>query len=104
AKAMWTKKSPGCGYNGNTTVTVTDDNPVYSPPQPTYEVKFERPEAVTVVFSVTLANTLSVPADALAQIQAAIVIAFAGADGGPRARIGSTLFASRFYAPVANLG
>lgn len=104
ARALWTKKSPGCGYNGNTLVTVTDDNPLYNPPHPTYEVRFERPEAVTVVFLVTLATNQSVPANALALIQAAIVAAFAGADGGPRARIGDTIFASRFYAPIASLG
>lgn len=104
AHALWTKKSPGCGYNGNTLVTVTDDNPLYNPPRPTYEVRFERPEAVTVIFLVTLATNASVPANALAFVQAAIVAAFAGADGGPRARIGDTIFASRFYAPIAALG
>lgn len=104
ARALWTKKSPGCGYNGNTTVTVVDDNPVYNPPQPSYQVQFERPAPATVVFVVTLANNTSVPADAVSQIQAAIIAAFAGSDGGPRARIGNTLFASRFYAPVALLG
>lgn len=104
AKAMWAKKSPGCGYNGNTDVTVLDDNPAYNPPYPSYDVKFERPAAVTVTFLVTLANNQSVPANATALIQSAIVAAFAGADGGPRARIGDTIFASRFYAPVALLG
>jgi len=37
-------------------------------------------------------------------VQNAIIGAFAGADGGPRASIGTTLYASRFYAPVASLG
>src|ERR1700674_916499 len=32
ARAIWTKKAPGCGYNGNTTVAVQDTNPQYSPP------------------------------------------------------------------------
>lgn len=104
AKAMWTKKSPGCGYNGNTTVTVLDDNPAYNPPYPSYQVSFERPAAVTVVFMVTLANNQSVPANATDLIQTAIVAAFAGADGGPRAKIGDTIYASRYYAPVALLG
>jgi hypothetical protein len=104
AKAMWSKKSPGCGYNGNTLVTVEDTNSAYNPPYPSYDVRFERPAAVTVTFLVSLASNQSVPADATTQIQNAIVAAFAGADGGPRARIGDTLFASRFYAPVALLG
>ena len=104
AQALWAKKSPGCGYNGNTTVMVQDENPNYNQPYPTYQVSFERPTAETVVFLVTLANNQSVPANATALIQVAIVAAFAGADGGPRARIGDTVFASRFYAPVAALG
>ena len=44
------------------------------------------------------------PADAALQIKNAIVAAFNGADGGPRARIGSSIFASRFYAAIAALG
>ena len=32
------------------------------------------------------------------------VLVVAGGDGGPRASTGSTIFASRFYAPVASLG
>ena len=104
ARAIWTKKSPGCGYNGDTVVIVEDDNPAYNPPPPSYEVRFVRPDAETVVFLVSLAPNQSIPANATALIQAAIVAAFAGADGGPRARIGDTIFASRFYGPVAALG
>lgn len=104
AEAIWSKKSPGCGYNGDTVVTVQDENPAYNPPYPSYEVGFVRPSAETVVFLVSLAGNLSIPANATELIQAAIVAAFAGADGGPRARIGDTIFASRFYAPVALLG
>lgn len=104
ARALWAKKSPGCGYNGNTTVTVEDTNPGYTAPYPAYEVKFERPVSETVIFSVNLNNNPGIPANAELLVQAAIVAAFAGADGGPRARIGGTLFASRFYAPVALLG
>ena len=39
-----------------------------------------------------------------AQIQAAIIAAFAGSDGGARARIGSTLLATRYIGPVVQLG
>lgn len=104
AHAMWTKKSPGCGYNGNTTVVVEDTSPVYNPPYPSYTVKFERPVSITIIFAVTLVNNQSVPANAVTLIQNAIVAAFAGEDGGPRATIGSNLFASRFYGAVAALG
>lgn len=106
AKAIWTKKAPGCGYAaGNTTVTVTDDNSGYILPLPSYSVTFTRPTPVEVVFKLSMANSIEVPADALAQIEAAILAAFTGADNGPRAgRIGGTVFASRFYAGIAQLG
>ncbi len=44
------------------------------------------------------------PGDAATRIQNTIIAAFAGADGGPRARLGRTIYASRYYAPVAALG
>jgi uncharacterized phage protein gp47/JayE len=104
AKAIWSRKSPGCAYNGNTTVTVYDENPAYNQPFPAYQVFFERPASTTIIFAVNIANSLLVPSDAATQIQTAIIAAFAGSDGGPRARIGSTIYASRYYAPIANLG
>lgn len=104
ARAIWSKKAPGCGYNGNTTVNVVDQNGAYSPPLPTYPVSFERPDSLPILFAVVLQDNAQIPSDAASQIQAAIMAAFAGADGGTRARIGSTIFASRYYAAVASLG
>jgi uncharacterized phage protein gp47/JayE len=102
ATAIWQKKPPGAGYAGNTTVNVTDPSG-YSIPLPTYAVKFQRPVAQPILFAVQIANTSGLPSDIIAQTQAAILAAFAGADGGPRARIGSTLYASRYYGPVSNI-
>ncbi|MBB3743921.1 hypothetical protein FHX10_003420 [Rhizobium sp. BK591] len=104
AKAIWSKKAPGCAYNGNTTVTVYDTSEGYVPPYPAYSVSFEIPDALPILFAVEIVNSTLVPADAATQIQNAIISAFAGGDGGPRAKIGGTLLASRFYAPVAALG
>jgi hypothetical protein len=104
AQAIWSRKAPGCNYNGNTTVTVLDTNSGYTPPFPAYAVQFEIPPALPILFSVSIANSVTVPSNATALIQAAIISAFAGQDGGPRARIGSTIFASRYYAPIAALG
>ena len=104
ARAIWTKKAPGCAYNGNTTVTVQDTSAGYSPPYPSYAVTFERPPTLAVLFAVNIVSSPAVPANAVALIQAAIINAFAGGDGGPRARIGSTILASRFVAPVVALG
>ena len=102
AKAIWTKKSLGADYNGNTTVSVTDPSG-YTPPLPTYAVKFQRPPALPIKFAVQVANTAGLPSTIVADVKAAIISAFNGLDGGPRARIGSVLYASRFYAPVSDI-
>jgi len=104
ALAIWRKKAPGCGYSGTTTVVVEDSNSGYSMPYPAYDVTFTVPTGLPVLFLVTLANSAMVPADAVLQIQTAIIAAFGGNDGGPRAKIGSDIFASRYYAAVARLG
>lgn len=104
AQAIWSRKAPGCAYNGNTTVTVYDTSAGYVPPYPAYAVSFTTPTALPIIFAVALANNGQVPANAAALVQAAIINAFAGGDGGLRATIGTKLFASRFYAPIAALG
>jgi len=104
AQAIWTKKNPGCAYTGNTTVTVYDTNSGYSSPYPSYSVTYEVPTAEAICFTVSIKNSAQVPSNALTQIQGAINYAFLGEDGGARARIGSTIYASRFYAAVSLLG
>jgi uncharacterized phage protein gp47/JayE len=104
AKAIWRKKNPGCGYTGATTVTVVDDNSGYSIPYPSYSVSFQTAAPLQIVFAVSIASNALIPADAEAQVAAAIIAAFTGSDGGERAKIGATVFASRFYANVAALG
>lgn len=104
ATAIWKKKPPGTPMTGTTTQAVLDTNPAYAAPYPSYDIKFQIPAALPIKFEVSILDTSAVPADALAQIQAAILAAFSGADGGTRARIGGTVFASRYYAPVALLG
>src|SRR5471030_1119718 len=100
AAAIWEKKSLGCSYNGNTSYTVYDDN--YIEPKPAYVVTWQTPAAVPIYFSVQIENSTSLPGNIVTLIQTAIVSAFNGDDGGTRARIGSTIFAGRYYAPVFN--
>lgn len=104
ADAIWRKKAPGCGYNGNTNVTIYDDNAGYLPPYPAYSVAFQRPTGLAILFYVDVQNNAYVPNDAEAQIQEAVINAFIGADGGPRVRIGSEVFAARFYNAILALG
>ena len=104
AQAIWSKKPPGCGYTGDTTATVVDSGSGYQLPYPSYDVTFQRPAALPVYIDVTIADNGTVPSDAVAQIRNAVVAAFNGEDGGPRARIGSTLYALRFVGPIVSLG
>ncbi|KPA87274.1 hypothetical protein PF66_06184 [Pseudomonas asplenii] len=99
AAAIWGKKSNGCDYNGTTTATVQDMK--YSPPRPTYTVKWVTPTPTPVFFSVQLVNSPSLPANIITLVKDAIVDAFNGADGGARARIASAIYAGRFYAGVS---
>ena len=103
ASAIWRKKSNGADYNGNTSYTVGDRDG-YSYPYPSYVVKWETPAALPVKFAVQLANNPALPSNIVALTKQAIIAAFNGTDGGQRTRIGSTIYASRFYAPVSLLG
>jgi hypothetical protein len=104
ANAIFTRKAPGCNMAGNTTITVYDTNGGYSPPAPSYPITYQNAAPQTFVMLVTLINSVQVPQDALIQVQNVVLNAWSGADGGSRARIGSTVFASRYYAAVAGLG
>lgn len=100
ARAIWQRKDAGASYNGNTSVSVTDESG-YNYPYPQYTVKFQTPTPRPILFNVQIANNGVLLDDIAARVKAAIISAFTGSDGGQRARIGSTIFASRFYAPVS---
>lgn len=101
ATAIFKKVSEGADFNGNTTVTVTDDSG-YNLPAPTYQIQFERPPDFQVYFAVTVQNLSGLSnATVAAAIQAAVVGAFSGSDGGTRARIGSTILATRYILPIS---
>lgn len=104
AQAIWSRKAPGCAYNGNTTVTVIDTSNGYVPPFPSYAVSFEIPAGLQILFNVNLVNSSAIPSNAQTLIANAIIGAFAGLDGGERVNIGQTLLASRYYAAVQALG
>ena len=102
AEAIWRKKDTGCDYNGNTSVTVTDDSG-YNYPQPTYVVKFERPATLPVKFAVTLVDDVTLPSNIVQLVKAAIIARFNGADGTTRERMGSLILASRYYGAVVGV-
>jgi uncharacterized phage protein gp47/JayE len=102
AKAIWTKKSGGCNTNGNTTVTVSDTGSGLIP-APTYTIKFNRPTPLPIYFLVKIGNSPLLPTDYVAKIKASMISAFNGDDGNGGVRIGSELYASRFYAGIVNI-
>lgn len=103
AKAIWTAKDGGCGYNGNTSATVADTSyPLGSQPQ--YTVTWLTPTPTPVYFLVTLQNNSSLPSDIVAQVQAAVLATFGGTDAAASvpAGIALTISGSR-YATQINL-
>jgi len=102
ASAIQQTKDAGCNMNGNTSVTVSDTIN-YSYPYPTQTITYNIPTSTPIYFSVSLVNNPNLPSDIITQVKDVIISAFNGADGGSRARIGSEIFASRFYAGIASL-
>jgi uncharacterized phage protein gp47/JayE len=103
ALAIWENTNVGCAYNGNTSVTVADPSP-YSIPIPTYSVLYETPTSTPILFAVQIAASSLLPVNITTLVQNAIIASFTGADGSQRARIGSLVLASKFYAPVSAIG
>lgn len=100
ATAIWKKKSAGASWNGNTSVTVSDTS-LGIIPAPTYTVLYETPTPQTILFAVSIAASPSLPSNISDLIKTAIINAFNGGDGGSRARIGGTIYAGRYYAPIS---
>jgi len=105
AAAILRKISPGCNFNGNTAVVVQDTTPPYSAPFPTYNVTFNTLTPTAVKFAISMLTNAQVPADAVAQIRAAVIAQFTGtADAATRERTGATILHSAYYAPLFALG
>lgn len=102
AQAIWRKKDGGCDLNGNTSVVVQDTDG-YSFPYPEYTITFNRPTPTSVKFSVQIANSPALPSTIIQDVKTAITQTFTGENGAQRARIGGKIFASNFYAAVAQI-
>jgi hypothetical protein len=100
AQSIWSKKPPGTSYNGSTSYTIYDTT--YTTPQPSYTVSWTTATNVAIKIAVQVVNSSTLPPNYVTLIKNALIAAFAGADGGPVARIGSLLTAGRYYAPVVN--
>ncbi len=103
AEAIWLKKDIGCDYNGNTSVTVEDQDG-YDPPYPSYVVQFERPAALPILFAVSIRDSALLPSNIVDLVKAAVAATFSGADGRGRVKIGSELLAAKFYPGIIAIG
>lgn len=97
AQAIWSKKSPGCGYNGNTSVTVYDTN--YATPVP-YTVTYLTPTSVPIYFKIDIKNNSFLPSNIVQLVQNAVLESFNGLDGGTAVGIASTSYSGRYYANI----
>lgn len=95
---MLVKAGTGCGFVGNTTVTVTDNDALAIDP-PEYTIKFLRPTATTVKFKVTLADVTKMSSQDENAIKNSILNALQS--GRARARIAQNLRAVQYVVPVS---
>lgn len=103
AQAIWSKKSLGCVYNGNTTETVTDTTNPEGPPYPTYSVTFLIPTATPVYFACTLAANPNLPSNINTLVQNAILAVAEGTSPNstlPAAQQNTTINAGAYYAAI----
>lgn len=77
AQAIWVKKDLGCSMNGNTSVTVYDNN---YPTPPSYTIKFNdnTSSPVTIPLVINIKNSSQLPSTIVADVQAAAAAAFVG--------------------------
>jgi uncharacterized phage protein gp47/JayE len=100
--AIFRSSPPGVDMNGSTSVVIQDtENYVY--PYPEYTIKWVTPAAISVHFHVQLQENDLLPSDITAQVQQSIINSFNGEDGGTRARIGSKIFAGRYYSGIQDI-
>ena len=101
ATAIWSKKPPGCSYNGNTSVTIYDTS--YPTPVP-YTVTYLTPTAVPIYFKVQIQNNALLPSNIIQLVQNAVIQSFNGLDGGTDVTINSTSYSGRYYANINAIG
>jgi len=102
AKAIYQRKNGGCNLDGNTTVTVVDDESGVAFPYPTYDIQFERPSALAIKFLVQIKASPALPSNLQQLVRQSVLDTFNGAgDSQSRARVGGVVFASSYYSGVA---
>lgn len=103
AQAIFSTYNPGANLNGTTHYTVYD-NVNYMPPYPSYDMQWLKALPTRVYFTVQIDSSLNPPSDITQQVKSMIISVFNGEyDGIGKARIGSTINAGKYYAPVISI-
>lgn len=99
AEAIFGTYNPGANLNGNITFMVYDKS--YDAPYPEYLMQWNAVTPKNIYVRVELDKSLNPPSDITEQVSQVIADSINGlVDGIQKARIGATISASRFYAPV----
>ncbi|MCX1504375.1 baseplate J/gp47 family protein [Escherichia coli] len=103
AESIFNTYNPGANMNGDTTFTVYD-NVNYMPPYPSYVMQWQKASPTRVYFKVNIDASLNPPSDITKQVKKMIATVFNGGyEGIGKARIGSTINAGKYYAPVISI-
>jgi hypothetical protein len=97
--AMHNKLNDGCGTAGNTSVTITDET---NGSEQTYY--YEIPQTVSTGIKVVIQRANDTPSDIETLIKNAVVRNFEGNSDYDRAKMGSTIYVSRFYQDIISVG
>ncbi|MCS1358794.1 baseplate J/gp47 family protein [Escherichia coli] len=103
AESIFNTYNPGANMNGDTTFTVYD-NVNYMPPYPSYVMQWQKASPTRVYFKVNIDASLNPPSDITKQVKKIVATVFNGGyEGIGKARIGSTINAGKYYAPVISI-
>lgn len=103
AESIFQTYNPGANMNGTTHYTIYD-NINYMAPYPEYDMQWLKATPTRVYFKVELDSSLNPPSDITAQVKNMIVTVFNGGyEGIGKARIGATINAGKYYAPVISI-
>ncbi|WP_023640352.1 baseplate J/gp47 family protein [Dickeya zeae] len=103
AEAIFGTYNPGCNFNGSATHTVYDSMN-YEAPYPEYVMQWQKATPTPVYFKITLDGSLNPPSDITSQVKTMVQTVFNGNyDGIVKARIGATINAGKYYAPVISI-
>lgn len=103
AESIFNTYNPGANLNGTTHYTVYD-NVNYLPPYPSYDMQWLKASPTRVYFNVQIDSSLNPPSDITQQVKNMIISVFNGEyEGIGKARIGATINAGKYYAPIISI-